>query len=143
MAIVNEIILFIDHKHFCFMNQIMLFTDDKPSPAFFNAWYTNTEFSSIADLQSICELSGMSDIYYNIPTYPIADLAFPMSIWRPILACWPACCCCFYYQISVSELGAQQENCEESGLQEGTLQVLPVMVWSEEKLIFFNRINAG
>lgn len=70
---------------FASVNQNILFTDDKPSPAFINAWHTNTEFSSIAALQSICKLSRLNVMHCNIPAYPTAHLAFPTSIWIPFL----------------------------------------------------------
>lgn len=65
---------------FASVNQIMLFVDDKPSPVFFNARYANTELSSVAELQSICGLSGMSDVHYNVPAHSTADWAFPVPI---------------------------------------------------------------
>ena len=125
---------------FASVNQIMLFTGDKPSPAFLNAWYTNTEFSSIADLQSICELSGMSDIHYNAPAYPTADLAFPMSIWRAILGLLASTlllhCTAFTIRSQYQSWESNERIVKDLDCGEGTLQVLPGMVWSEEKLIF-------
>lgn len=125
---------------FASVNQIMLFIDDKPSPAFFNAWYTNTEFSSVADSQSICELSGMSDIHYNVPAYPTADLAFPMSIWRPILGLLASTlllhCSAFTIRSQYQSWGCNGRIVKHLDCREGTLQVLPGVVWSEEKLFF-------
>lgn len=117
MALVNEITLFID-VIFASVNQIMLFIDDKPSCAFLNAWYTHSEFSSIADWQSICELSGMSAIHCNVPAYPTADsisnIHLETNSWTT--GQHAAALQCFYYQISMSELGVQWENCEGSRL---------------------------
>lgn len=124
------------------VTQSMLFMYDKPSPAFFHAWYTNTEFSSLAAaFQSICAFSGMSDIHCPVPAYPTADLALPVSIWRPIprfLALTLLLhCAAFNARSQYQSWGCNERIVKDLGCREGTLQVLPGMVWSKEKLIFF------
>lgn len=64
------------------------------------------------------------------------------------LACWPAHCChavlrCSDHQTSVSEQGMQWENGKILCCGEGTLHILPGVVCSEEKLIFFHRLHIG
>lgn len=119
------------------VSQIMLFIDDKPSPAFFNAWYANTEFSSIAELQSICKLSGMSGIHYTVSEYPTADLAFPVAIWRPVLGLLASTPLLHWtVRSQYQSWGCNERLVKDLDCREGILQVLPGVVSSEEKLIF-------
>lgn len=122
------------------VNQSMLFMNDKPSPAFFHAWYTNTEFWSVAVFHSICALSGTSDIHCTIPAYPRAALALPVSIWRPIPGFLAHTlllhCVAFNARSQYQSWGCNERIVKELDCREGTFQVLPGMMWLKKSWFF-------